>query len=550
SIGKLSEHIGLKMNNSRHPTSPYMDKPMVFVSMDGARNSYKVNERVEQYLRLIKGPIQVIGIAGHYRTGKSYLLNRLAGIKSGFEIGHAVEAKTKGIWIYIIRHPVDSKETLILLDTEGLSDATKSNRDHDADIFTLCTLLCSHLVYNSVGKIDQDAIDKLKLVCEMTNHIHTKAHQDTDETGDDFYRFFPTFVWVIRDFSLSLEVKGMSLTADEYLEQILKLDNGVTMAAQQKNAVKFAIKKFFKTRKCFALPIPPKNNEKMSLESLNDSQLQPEFLSEMKNFIDYVVNEPNVKTVGQGMKINGSMYLELVKLYVEQIRKGGIPSILDATDAMSHIENSKAVENGIKLYEDSMRRAVKFPIANRQLCTYHEQFSGEASKLFMSQVIFQKSEEYQPKFQLGVDRIYGDITKENNMASIEKCENLICELYEPIKRMMASGKFAVEGGYTKYCELLNKLERDFNNVTDKGDRDVEVLSNFLNDRETEKKNILMSDEMITKQNREIEMRRNEAKEHERKRQVAEEEMKRIEASKEALLRSHESNLKDIEAAFD
>ena len=39
---------------------------------------------------------------------------------------------------------------------------------------------------------------------------------------------FPSFVWTVRDFTLELELKGKPITADEYLENALKLKSGET----------------------------------------------------------------------------------------------------------------------------------------------------------------------------------------------------------------------------------------------------------------------------------------------------------------------------------
>ena len=44
-------------------------------------------------------------IAGKYRTGKSYLMNRLAGGNSGFGLGATIQSETKGIWMWAKPHP-------------------------------------------------------------------------------------------------------------------------------------------------------------------------------------------------------------------------------------------------------------------------------------------------------------------------------------------------------------------------------------------------------------------------------------------------------------
>jgi len=44
---------------------------------------------------------------------------------SGFQLGSTVEAKTKGIWVWCLRHPTKENHCLMLVDTEGFGDATK-----------------------------------------------------------------------------------------------------------------------------------------------------------------------------------------------------------------------------------------------------------------------------------------------------------------------------------------------------------------------------------------------------------------------------------------
>lgn len=44
--------------------------------------------------------VSVVAIAGPYRTGKSFLANRLLNQSKGFEIGSTTQACTKGIWIW------------------------------------------------------------------------------------------------------------------------------------------------------------------------------------------------------------------------------------------------------------------------------------------------------------------------------------------------------------------------------------------------------------------------------------------------------------------
>ena len=57
---------------------------------------FEINEETREYLKRLEGPIGVISVAGMYRSGKSYLLNRvLLNQSRGFDVGHTINACTK-----------------------------------------------------------------------------------------------------------------------------------------------------------------------------------------------------------------------------------------------------------------------------------------------------------------------------------------------------------------------------------------------------------------------------------------------------------------------
>jgi hypothetical protein len=101
----------------------------------------------------------VICVAGPYRTGKSFLCNRLLGQNSGFALGATVNACTKGIWIWNKLVPVGKKGLKVLImDTEGLS-STERSESIDAKIFALSLLLSSTFLFNQMGAIDEHKIE-------------------------------------------------------------------------------------------------------------------------------------------------------------------------------------------------------------------------------------------------------------------------------------------------------------------------------------------------------------------------------------------------------
>ncbi|KAL8219658.1 UNVERIFIED_CONTAM: Guanylate-binding protein 6 [Gekko kuhli] len=138
-----------------------MEKPICLIEKK-VNEPLKINQEALQLLLDIQQPVVVVAIVGLYRTGKSYLMNKLAGKNKGFPLGSTIQANTTGIWMWCLPHPQKRDHTLVLLDTEGLGDVEKSNTENDTWIFALSVLLSSALVYNSMGTIDQGALEKLQ----------------------------------------------------------------------------------------------------------------------------------------------------------------------------------------------------------------------------------------------------------------------------------------------------------------------------------------------------------------------------------------------------
>ena len=84
---------------------------------------------------------------------------------------------------------------------------------------------------------------------EFIQLSHSEDESANTDTADDV--FSPFFIWVVRDFSLSLKINQSPCTADEYLEHALKDKAGVRNL--HRNEVRKKIREFFPTRKCFTL---------------------------------------------------------------------------------------------------------------------------------------------------------------------------------------------------------------------------------------------------------------------------------------------------------
>lgn len=88
-----------------------------------------------------------------------------------------INACTKGLWLWkkviYMQNPAQPDippVAMIVVDTEGLG-AYDEDENHDAKIFLLALLLSSLLIYNSVGTIDENALNSLSLVINLSKKI-------------------------------------------------------------------------------------------------------------------------------------------------------------------------------------------------------------------------------------------------------------------------------------------------------------------------------------------------------------------------------------------
>ncbi|CAB1347166.1 unnamed protein product [Coregonus sp. 'balchen'] len=145
-----------------------MKEPVCLIENDSdgklrvVRSALDILDQIDQH-------VVVVAVVGLYRTGKSYLMNKLAGERKGFALGATIQSKTKGIWMWCVPHPEKRDHTLVLLDTEGLGDVEKGDEENDNWIFSLAVLLSSTLVYNSLGTIDNNALEKLQSKVQQYN---------------------------------------------------------------------------------------------------------------------------------------------------------------------------------------------------------------------------------------------------------------------------------------------------------------------------------------------------------------------------------------------
>ncbi|KAL1790106.1 guanylate-binding protein 6-like, partial [Sigmodon hispidus] len=522
-----------------------MMAPICLVEND--KEQLFVNQKAIEILDKISQPVVVVAIVGLYRTGKSYLMNRLAGQNHGFPLGSTVQSETKGIWMWCVPHPSKPKHTLVLLDTEGLGDVEKGDPKNDSWIFALAVLLSSTFVYNSMGTINQQALEQLHYITELTELIRARSSPNPDgiKNSTEFVSFFPNFIWTVRDFMLELKLHGKDITEDEYLENALKLIQGNNPRIQASNLSRECIRHFFPERKCFVFD-QPTNDKKLllKLETITEDQLDPKFQEQTRTFVSYISTNAKPKILREGIKVTGDRLGTLVTTYVDAINSGAVPCLDDAVTTLAQRENSAAVQRAVEHYNEQMAQRLKLPTDMLQeLLDAHMACEQEAIAVFMEHSFKDENQQFQKKLLELLDEKKRVFILKNEEASEKYCQEELNRLSKAITENIST--FSVPGGHSHYMEMRKKIEHDFWQVPKKGVKASEVFQSFLQSQATIESSILQADTALTAGEKTIAEERAQKEAAEKEQELLRQKQKEQQQLMEAQEKSHKENLEQL-----
>ncbi|XP_075396359.1 guanylate-binding protein 2 [Tenrec ecaudatus] len=506
------------------------------------------NQEALKILSAIEEPVVVVAIVGLYRTGKSYLMNKLAGKKKGFSLGSTVQSHTKGIWMWCVPHPTVPHHTLVLLDTEGLGDVEKGDNQNDSWIFALAILLSSTFVYNSMGTINQQAMDQLHYVTELTEHIQSSSSPEKREVDDsaDFVSFFPAFVWALRDFSLELEADGQPITADEYLDLSLRLRKGDEKKLKSYNQPRLCIRKFFPQKKCFIFDRPASRKHLVRLEQLQEEDLNPDFVEQVAEFCSHIFCHSRVKTLSGGITVNGPRLESLVLTYVNTISSGNLPCIENAVLALAQIENTAAVQKAIAHYDEQMGQKAQLPTETLQeLLDLHRAVEREAIAVFMKSSFKDVDQKFQTQLGEQLQAKRDDYCKRNVQASTAICEALLQDIFGPLEDEVKAGAFSKPGGYRLFLKKKQELRNKYYEEPHKGIQAEETLKKYLESKEAMADALLQTDQSLTEKEKDIEVERLKAEAAEASKKILEEVQKKNEQMMQQREKSYQEHVKQL-----
>ena len=380
-------------------------------------------------------------------------------------MGSTINACTKGIYTWGKPIKVKSKSgediTVILIDTEGLGSFDQ-DKTHDAKIFSLSILLSSYFVYNSMGTIDEVALDNLSFVINLTKHIQVtssaSSKQAPEEEESQLSSFMPKFLWLVRDFTLQLvDPQQNPITEKQYLEQALSFKSNIN----SKNEIRKYITSFFPERDCVVLPRPAvEEGDLHRLDSIPYASLRQTFRQKMDSLKEKIFREVKLKTL-HGNAINGSGLVGMVQCYVSALNEGAVPSIESAWSNVSHIQSKKAVEVALKHYFELFNKSVQSTLVEEEkLNEVHSSATVSALQIFSSSamgdssVISKHRKELEEKLEKEID----NIRTKCSHASLQMCKSLLDKLYAPLEKKVADNK--LESTH-QLCEEWKLFQREY-----------------------------------------------------------------------------------------
>ena len=409
----------------------------------------------------------IISLVGKYRTGKSFLLNRVILNRKesiGFNVGPTFKPCTKGIWIWsdplIINNVHCSKPfPCYLIDTEGLG-AYDEEINHDSKIFLIAVLISSLFVYNSFGAIDENAINNLSFVLNLSKTIKIKS-VSIEDNEEELAQYFPTLLWLLRDFSLKLEDKnGNVITEKQYLENALEELNGMSATIEEKNRVRALIRAYFPERDCFVMVRPiEEERDLQNLQNLPDNQFRKEFLEQSKIFRNKVMKKTKPKRFNNKI-LSGAMLVELVQSILDSINSGSIPII---ENSWKYIMKNECIKNSKELMNKFINEINKYKDQNKNkpdflknVKKYTKKLAENYIKDFLNNNLLDDEEskkEFSEKLEKKINLELGRFNKEIDKITEEKFENDLNDLSE---KFIASFK---QNNYSKnYYKFFDDLE--------------------------------------------------------------------------------------------
>jgi hypothetical protein len=370
-------------------------------------------------------PLMVVSIVGPAREGKSTLLSLLLrhwlGDNPGplvtFEVGHGMDSKTQGVWMWPAPISVDGKlHKLLLLDIEGCG-ITSSDPDTINALYCLSYLTSSVYMWNRMRSIDYYSLEQLGVLLDATSIIvppsreetssaaaamqaavqaavqgalqgartrlrgpnqrradaaagaadpedsDTESAPDTESTdiSDADIKHMreighggPAFLWVVRD---AMQLPD-SMTPKQYFIQHTAVKSGSGHAKANKGA--HALKELFHDRDMLMIPAPCIPNREQVLQHALP-KLGVQFETAVVQLAVAIAARPARQLhVLQGQPLSGKLLRIVLQLAVQAINQRGRIGVGSVATGTFTISNDALIQELLEKFKDQAKERASF----------------------------------------------------------------------------------------------------------------------------------------------------------------------------------------------
>jgi hypothetical protein len=331
--------------------------------------------------------IAFLSVVGPYHSGKSFLLNSLLKDMRAFIVGRMTTAETMGIWLCRTSLKGADGSEVWLMDSEGFF-GPGIEESYDAKVFTVASLLGSHLVYNTVKIIDQQAVNLLEVLMTQAQLFNARSTVRATVAVPEFLKkeSFPPLTWVVEDFVQELPAAFKQEGPFGYLTTYLQGSSeggGSNLGFRGNETHETIITKTFRDVKVAHLFLPATTRAQLQdLSRLEWSELTQEYRSEVDALRDHVLGNVKARQLG-GQAATGPALAQALRFTVQALQQGmfhELPSLwtswklevaaMSLTDAdewfAALLQDVDRGENPIQvatfngLVEDAREQATKF----------------------------------------------------------------------------------------------------------------------------------------------------------------------------------------------
>lgn len=459
------------------------DEIMQLMRLDN-RGKIELNEKALKYIKNIQNKLKVVSVIGPYRTGKSFLLNRLNNQQKGFHLGNTTNPCTQGVWLWAIKDGSDQDGTsTLLLDTEGLF-AYNRNEVVDSKLFLFSACVSSLLIYNTMGVINESAIEKFGFIAELGKHLKLEQMTESSKLSEsqikeemkqipslntEISKMFPHLIWLLRDFTLDIHGENNYSSFDDYLEQaLLQKDHWDKNSSQ--TLTRKVFKQVFTKRNCFTLVRPLHDEQQLrNIEQVPFESLRPEFTTKLHDIIDFIDRKTTIKTV-KGNQLNGDEFCLFLKHIVASLNNDSFPRTFSIEERLLDLDKKKTMKNSVKQFKSELDVLMKeLPVEEHTLSSRLENIkltclSQANTKWIKGNVWLKFTEEYLKKIKPMEDQLYDSNITLSKTHNKNTAENLLEDFQKNILNVNLTKLEDVSIVIEHPNQQLNESNEDVNEI--------------------------------------------------------------------------------------